>query len=297
MIPGSREYIKLPMPYGYSSIHNFGRNVGEVLAGKKTPIDAMSSSVFNLFENFNPLSGSHSFLNFVSPTLIDPLVDLWTNRDYTGRPIVPDLGPFGPDLPDSQIYWNRTSNIYKWPADILHEMTGGTDIMPGTLEVHPNTLEYMVEYITSGLGSFVKRAFVDPATDTIPDILRGDYQFDSFNDIPFARRIIGNVSEREDVTLYIQNRDRLLMLEKELNDAREKGDFSRMRDAFHKYGKDLTKVSRFKSINSQRNRIIKDMREIQDNPRIPTPAKTAMIKALRARSDDLVEQGNRLAAQ
>jgi hypothetical protein len=296
MIPGSKEYIKWPLPYGYSAIFNAGRNLSAVMAGEKTPFDGASSAVLNIFENFNPMGGAQTFLNWVSPTVADPVIDLYTNRSYSDTPIVPEKGAFGPQIPESQLYWNRTSGMFTWPADLLHEISGGTDVMPGAIELSPNQFEYIVEYIFSGLGKFLLRTY--ETTTSIPGLITGEYDFPedvAFNDIPFIRRVFGNVSEREDITKYIQTRDKLLMLDREMSDAREKGDFDRLRNAFHKYGRSLTEISRFKSINNERNRILRQVKEINDNPRIPEGAKKSMLKALNRRSEELLRLGNAIS--
>jgi hypothetical protein len=296
MIPGRSGYIKIPLPHGYGALYNLGRSTSSAIAGDISPIDAMTSSIGFLADSFNPLGGAHSFLNTVSPTILDPWIDVYgTNKDFAGRPIVPDKSPFGPDMPASQIYWNRTWAGYTWPADILHELTGGTDIIPGAIELSPNQIEHFVEYFTSGVGSLVRRT-LQLGGQTLPGILSGDYQPEDVtaNDVPLLRKIIGNISEREDVALFAKNRDSLLMIEKELKDAREDGDLDRLKHAFQKYGPVISRTPQFKAINNQRNAVIKQIRAIEDNPRIPNSVKKSMLKALRSRADQLVERGNQL---
>jgi hypothetical protein len=49
-----------------------------------------------LLDAFNPVGGSNSLLNLISPTITDPIVDLVRNRDFADKPIMPDEKQFGP---------------------------------------------------------------------------------------------------------------------------------------------------------------------------------------------------------
>ena len=57
----------------------------------------------------NPLGGTESFLNFVAPTVADPFVSLYINKDYKGDPITKDSPTFtSRPLPDAHSHWNTT---------------------------------------------------------------------------------------------------------------------------------------------------------------------------------------------
>lgn len=71
----------------------------------------------------NPLGGTESFLNFVSPTVADPFVSLYINKDYKGDPITKDSPTFASvPTPDSHSHWNTTGEIPQAIAKTLNEL-------------------------------------------------------------------------------------------------------------------------------------------------------------------------------
>lgn len=188
-------YFKVPLPYGYSSFFHIGRAGIELYRGKRAT-DIGSSLVGSIVDAFNPIGGTNSILNFVAPTIIDPVVDLVRNRDYADRPIMPDQNQFGPEKPENQRYWNNVSPIAKGVTDTLNTATGGDEVMPGTIDLSPEVLEYMFGQVTGAAGSFYLRSadlfkkMVDPAAEL------------SWNDIPMARKLVGAPNKSIDKSLF-----------------------------------------------------------------------------------------------
>ena len=48
----------------------------------------------------------------------------------------------------------NTPWIYKWAASGVNDLTGGTDYMSGLVDFHPETMQYLVNYIGGGAGQF-----------------------------------------------------------------------------------------------------------------------------------------------
>ena len=156
--------------------------------------------------------------------MIDPIVDLTTNVDAFGKNIAPAESPYGIDAVNSQRYWNNTSPLYKTVASAISTATGSDGkFMPGAVEVSPNQIEYMVNWLGGGLAAFVTRStdLVNPWGGN--SALFGGKDF-AVNDVPFLRTFYGNVSERNNTEFYFQNRDEVLRVRKALSDARKRGD-------------------------------------------------------------------------
>lgn len=178
-------YIKIPLPYGYNAFFAIGRSGVEIVNGRPA-LESASHLLGTVVDAFNPIGGTQSLLNFISPTVVDPAVDLTRNRDYADRPIMPEQSQFGPEVPDSQRYWGSVATHWKAVTDTLNRFSGGDDVQPGAIDVSPETLEYMQGVVLGAAGSFLDRNFalteklLDPDIDT------------EANDWPMVRKLVGD---------------------------------------------------------------------------------------------------------
>lgn len=189
MIPGSGgHYIKIPMAYGYSVFPDLGRQLVDVFRGHTNPIDAASSWLFNAAASFNPLGGSESVINFLAPTLVDPVVDIQVdNRDFADRPIMPEPSPYGPPVPDSQRFWPSVPPYLRALTDAMNSGTGGDRVEAGLVDVSPETLQYLLNTATGSAGATITRM-----SGAIGKAIDGDPETSvELNDIPVLRRVVG----------------------------------------------------------------------------------------------------------
>jgi hypothetical protein len=180
-------YVKIPMPWGYNVFPNFGRMLARMWQGER-PMTAMGDWGVGVLDAFNPIGGASSILDVLSPTITDPIVDLSQNRDYAGRPIMPDEKDFGPQPPDSQRYWNSVPAFDRIITDFLNQASGGDNVRPGSIDVSPETLDFLQQTIMGSAGNFVRNLGALGAKALSDD---PSQQFDK-NDIPFARRVVGS---------------------------------------------------------------------------------------------------------
>jgi N12 class adenine-specific DNA methylase len=191
------DYLAIPMPYGYSAFHTLGRNMVRAMRPGEKPLDAGIDTLKAFVDGFNPV-GSGSLLNMVAPTFVDPLVDLTQNRDFADRPIMPDQNQFGPETPDNQRYWNSVNPVWKGVTDTLNTATGGDKVIPGAIDVSPETLEYLFGVVTGAAGAQVSRAvggaakMVDGDADTALGL----------GDLPVVRKIAGKKPEWYDKAAF-----------------------------------------------------------------------------------------------
>ncbi|MBX3504398.1 MAG: hypothetical protein KF895_02890 [Parvibaculum sp.] len=230
MIPGGKgEHIKIPLPYGYNAFFAMGRSASELARGKEFT-DVASALATTIVDSFNPIGGSESLLNFLSPTIADPVVDLSRNRDYADRPIMPEQDQYGPKVPDSQRYWNSVSPYFRAITDTLNEITGGTDIEPGTIDVSPEVLEHMFGFVTGAAGTFFQRnvdlvaKIADPASDV------------AWNDIPLARKVYGGAPLWYDKAMFYQRADEIEQVYSYAKGYAEQGREREADRVFAKYG-------------------------------------------------------------
>lgn len=299
MIPGSKTYLKLPMPYGYMFFANVGRSVAGVARhgtgyGKgQTVGEATGSIMQSLVDNFNPLGGSQSFLNFVAPTVLDPLVDLARNQNFANANIYPEERGYGPGTPMSQLYWNNTSSLYTVASEILRVPGTGTDRLEGAgWEVSPNQIQYLVDFATGGVGQLANR-FLNLGEK----IATGDVGELEIGDVPAFRKWIGFTGGRATKQTFYDIRDKYLRYEQEIKDARADGEVDRIRAIRDKEPAIWANMGRFKALNSRRSKILRTARKLESNERIPEAQKRDKIKRLREAADQIAEQILALEAQ
>lgn len=291
-----RGYFSFPMPYGFNAFYNMGREMSKAARGESSPMKAAGNIIGTFVDSFNPIGGSDNWYNFAAPTIIDPIVDVVRNRDFSGKPIVPERGGFGVQTPESQKYWNNTFAPYVDVASFLNSLTGGTRVIPGAVDISPNMIQYVVNFATGGVGKFVERTF-NTVTSTIPSALRGDLEELDVRGVPFLRSLYGNVTTREDMGIFMERMNEVLTIRKEIRDARQAGQSERVISAMDQYPGHIQIMDRFNSLNRERSQISQRINELNRNENIDETIKKEMIKSLRDRQNAIVREANRLYNQ
>lgn len=289
-----RGYFKIPMPYIFNAAWNAGRAFSRTLRGGYSVGEGMGSIMGTLADAINPWGGGGTFLNYVLPTIADPLADLATNKNFMGSPIAPPENPYasGTEIP-SQKYWNRTSWVYTTVADVIDTATGGDKVLPGAISYSPNQYEYAFEWLGGGAWSTVVRAFdmLNPSSGHIRNFITGEDDV-SLNDVPFVRRFAGNLTDREDLTGYIAKRDEVLAVRNALRDAVKDGDTEKYQMIMERYPEQYRVAARINKIESARRKIGGQINKIRENKNIPEEEKRRMIQELKDRQEALINQAN-----
>jgi len=159
---GSGKYIKIPLPYGFSTFYSAGVRMADAALGKSTAGDAVAGMIADSLNSFNPFGGSGikqglgSVVAAFIPTMARPAMELSLNQNWMGRPIFPKS--FGKqEKADAYSYFTGTPEFYTEPARILNDATGGDMFESGMIDMSPNTMQYLVGYYLSGAGRTVDR--------------------------------------------------------------------------------------------------------------------------------------------
>lgn len=180
---GGGKYVKIPLPYGYSTLFTAGRLLAETATGRRSAPAAAGDLIATAWDAFNPLGREATPIQVLTPTVLDPFVQATENKDWAGRQIVPEQNPFGPPKPDSQLSRRDTSVYAKAIAQFLNVATGGDEVSSGKVDVSPATLDHYIDWATGGVGRFITKATQLPfrvAGDDLPP-----------NTIPIVNRFIG----------------------------------------------------------------------------------------------------------
>ena len=276
-----RSFITIPFPYGFNMAFNTGRSLSRWSRGGYTAGQAANSMEGTLYEIINPLGGTESFLNFVAPTVADPFISVAQNFDYAGRPIYKEPSQFGIGKPDSQLYWNSTTNTAKFIAEKANELTGGTKGVSGVIDVNPSLIDFWFEYTIGGLGRFVNNVgdlAVGTVTGDPKGLLVDGFSEENVRRLPVARKFVYSVSEREDVGEFVKKRDRVLLALKELKRTMKQGDKEAYKETQSRFKDELKIAGLVNGYNNARNRLMRLRNQIQENERIPESQKEKLVE-------------------
>lgn len=184
---GRQDYLSIPLPLGFHVLPNIGRLAVEFTLGgaDKTTGRQLGKLLQVLADAFNPLGGSQNLGQMVAPTVIDPVVALMQNRDWTGKPIYRENNnPLDPQ-PGHKMAKDSASTPSRAIAEAINKVTGGTDYRPGAWSPTPDQLDYVIGQLTGGLGRELLKV-----NQTISATVTGDelppYKF------PLLGRLYGN---------------------------------------------------------------------------------------------------------
>jgi hypothetical protein len=153
---GEKDYIRiLPLAFALKVPYYLGEQMAMMMTGQVKPEQAAVNVMANTLDAFNPM-GSGGIFNMLAPTLIDPFFEMYTNKAMpTEAPIVPKETPQNKGVPHAQQYFSTTSPASISIANYLNEITGGTKVIPGAVDLYPGWIDYSAKWMTSGLGSTV----------------------------------------------------------------------------------------------------------------------------------------------
>jgi len=284
------KFITIPLAYGMNIAVNLGRAMSRAARGEYTPGEASRTIFGTAFESLSPFGGFDNFYNLAAPTVLDPFVSVAINEDYKGDPIFKESPQFASrPTPNSQAYWSSTSGIAKSIANTLNTITGGDEVESGFIDLSPDVMEFWFDYSTGGVGRFVQRSLETPAN--IYDAINGDFQGSVTRAIPFARKVVASPSEREDVSNYLENRKALFTILARYDIARKSGDMEKIKELLEDNKEQLAIVPRLKAVDNARNRLLRQIKEIERNPRIDETMKKNLIRIRRDRINDLMRRG------
>jgi hypothetical protein len=285
-----RSYISIPMPYGLNMAHNLGRAVSRAARGEYDAGEATSTIFGTIADTLNPIGGAESWANFVAPTVADPFIDILENEDFADKPIYKEGLPFDrTPAPASQLYWSTTSPSAVWLTNNLNSLTGGNEVRPGFVDWSPDIVDFWFEFATGGVGRFVQRIAELPFKDTSEGL-----SDEIVRDIPFFRKLVGSVSEREDMGAYIEGAKAVLTAGDELKRAREVGDAAWAKETIQRYGKELRLVGPIKSLEGALRETSKMRNQINANTNIPDEQKKVLLDRLEERRQMILSRANSL---
>ena len=208
-IPGSNgKFFKIPMPYGYNFLAALGYNLADFLLGNKDMGESMGFAGTTAVTALSPFGGATSIADVITPTAVKPLFEIERNRDWKGSSIYKKR--YGDNtIPDSQLYFDSVNPILREVTEWLNDVTGGNEYKSGAIDVNPATIEHLMKSVVGGLGAFGVRSATAVAKAFSPE------EEMYVRDIPFARRFFSGENPHAAASMYRENRDRIIQIERQ----------------------------------------------------------------------------------
>ena len=257
MLPGEKgKHFKIPLPYGYNAFFALGRSASQISRGEDWK-GAAGGFLQTVVDAFNPIGGTDNLMNLIAPTIADPVVDLYRNRDFADRPIMPEQSPYAPETPDSQKYWDSISPHWKIVTDTLNSMTGGDEVIGGAIDVSPETLQHLSGVATGAAGTF----FIDRIGGLAEKAISGEEI--TANDLPLVRKVVGTKPSWYDKAAYYERVGQIENIVADVKEyrTRQKDDLA---DAYEDKNMDvLDMVKPMKAAKKQLRALKKERGEIE----------------------------------
>ncbi len=220
-------YIAIPMPLGFHILPNIGRKFVESAFGSKrvSPQQRLLQLAGSTVGAFNPLGGS-DISGMVMPTVLDPALALWRNKDWTGHTIYQaDFNSLQP-TPGFTRAKNTSTWLAKQAAEAANKLTGGTDAKQGLWSPTPDQLDYVFGQLAGGTGREMMKAEQAAASLVTGDEL-------PMHKIPLLGRVYGETKgAASESQAYYDNLIRLNEHQAEVKWMREHGKGSEVQTYF-----------------------------------------------------------------
>jgi len=143
-----------------------------------------ASMASTIWSTMDPITGnSNNKLSAVMPTALRPWVEVnYLNRNYNDIPILPE--EYGAKQNDYLRYYERTNDLYKDIAKNMYFKSGET------IDVSPETLEYIVSDATGGIISTGFKTY-----EMVDALFKGT-EVDK-NKIPFYSKFVVDMKQQE----------------------------------------------------------------------------------------------------
>jgi hypothetical protein len=194
-------YIKIPLAFGLRVPYYLGEQMAQVWNNQIEPGKAAWNVLLGTLDAFNPI-GQGSLAQVIAPTLVDPITDMWANRNWLGRPIVPDEQRWNKGLPHASQAFSTTSPAAVMVAEAINNATGGDTALlkKGLIDLYPGHIEYAAGFVTGGAGRFVGNlwgAGMDIASGISTPLER----------TPIIRRFLGQTGPAAESARFYEVRD------------------------------------------------------------------------------------------
>ena len=213
---GDKKYVTIPMPLGLHVIPGVGRHFTEfALSGFEKPAQRVADMMGMFADAFNPIGNAGLSMQTIAPTILDPMVALTENRDWTGKPIA--RTSMNEATPGHALHKDTASSWGKVISEAINWATGGNEYVAGVLSPTPDQIDYLIGQVTGGVGREISKL------DQSARAMISGEELPTFK-VPLVGRFVGDAaSQASEGTAFYANVARLNELETEVKGLRGDG--------------------------------------------------------------------------
>lgn len=289
---GKKRYFTIPLPLGLHVLPNTGRVLAELtMDDGKDALSKGFSAVGEIAGAFNPLGGGNIFtadgaLRTVAPTVIDPVIEVLSNKNFAGTAI--EREGYGND-PRPGFERARegtlrapTGQAYLEISRILNKVSGGDEYEAGRVSPTPEMVRYLAQVVGGGLLREIEKT-----VNTSIAMSKGEDAKPT--GLPVFGRFYGEVDDASvQRSRYYDNLTAIEKAEKLIRAAEKKGDL----DAADRIEADKPEAM----LKKEKNRAVKDLRELNKEA-METVGDSEAIKALDEERTEVMRELNEAAAE
>jgi hypothetical protein len=218
-----KNYLKIPLPYGYNVFSNLGTAVAEISMGHREVDDALMFLLSSAFGSFSPISFGQSkdvygmLEKGLAPTVAKPFIEVANNETFFGSQVYAKQFPGATPKPESQMSF-RSPRWMQELFEFFNETTGGSEYRSGWLDTNPDKGWYLFEYFLGGAGRFVTRTGEIVRKASNKAFVNNEVDLE-FNDAPILRKVYGETSRYYDFDKFEQNSNEVNQLYKEFENT------------------------------------------------------------------------------
>ena len=154
-------YLKWAMPQEARAFYAFGDMAVNHIMGRE-PNKNLALEMGSAIADMLPLSATDGVTGLL-PSAAQPLVELYTNKDFTGARIYNDMRYISEDerskTPKYANALPQTGKIFVNVTEFLNYITGGSEWDAGYINVHPEAIQHVVEGAGGGLLTTINKAW------------------------------------------------------------------------------------------------------------------------------------------
>jgi hypothetical protein len=222
IMTGGKDYVRIPLPYGYNIFAVLGTHAEAAVAGKIDAAEVAKNMALAIMGSFSPIGFDDSeeadklVMKNITPTMFKSITQLAVNEDFAGRPIYKENFPFGAQMPDSSLSFRSTPDPYKGVVEFMNKFTGGSEWRSGGVDVSPDSIQHIINFYGGGAWGFTEKA-----ADTSKRLITGE-KIETYR-IPFAGKLLSEVSDYPDIQTFYERRDLIAQYENEFKNMGEAG--------------------------------------------------------------------------
>lgn len=248
MVPGTEgRYLSIPLPFVFNWFHSVGVSMEGYALGSRSLGETAGSVSTGMLDAFNPLGGAGNPMEIATPTVLDPVLQHVTNKDWAGNPIA-RMPYFNQKTSAANLPSKSASGPAKLLARLLNTVSGGDEVEGGFLDISPDVIDHYVGFVTGGLGKSGLRLLT-----TVESAAKGEVPLNK--DIPVVRRFLGARSPYRISSTFWDYVEEIETVEARIKVAEDRGDIERVRELRSENRALLSLSSRLRRVRAQVKRL------------------------------------------